>query len=81
MPRFFFHVENDGVQVKDEIGLALPDEEAAWFQAVRSGRDLIRAGALIGGEWGRHWVRIEDESGIPVDCIPLAQIACFAESG
>lgn len=80
MPRFFFHVEDDDVRVKDEIGRALPDEEAAWYQAVRSGRDLVRVDALIGSCSGRHWVHIEDESGRTIDRISLADIACFAGS-
>lgn len=77
MPRFFFHLEGRPVRVRDETGLRLPDEEAAWYQAVRSGRDLIRAEEVIGGAWGDQWVEIEDEAGLKVDRIRLADIARY----
>jgi len=78
MPRFFFHFENRGVRVADETGLALPDEEAAWYHAVRNARDLISAESAIGCPWTGQWVQIDDESGIPVDRIPLEEIARYA---
>jgi hypothetical protein len=78
MRRFFFHFEYRGVRVEDEVGLALPDEEAAWYQAVRSGRDLIRAEQVIGCAWGEQWVQIEDEAGLPVDRLPLVEIASYS---
>ena len=78
MPRFFFHFENQGVRLRDEVGLALPDQEAAWYQAVRNARDLIRAEREIGCGWAEQWVAIEDEAGLPVDRIPLEEIARYA---
>ena len=78
MPRFFFHFENHGVRVRDEQGLALPDQEAAWYHAVRNARDLIRAEAAMGVAWADQWVQIEDEAGFPVDRIPLDEIARYA---
>jgi hypothetical protein len=78
MPRFFFHFESNGVRVRDEVGLPLPDAEAAWYQAVRSARDLIRAEKTIGCSWQEQVVQIEDEKGIPVDRVPLQEIARFA---
>ena len=78
MPRFFFHFENHGVRLEDEVGLALPDQEAAWYQAVRNARDMIRAEAAIGAGWEQQWVQIEDETGMPVDRIPLDEIARYA---
>ncbi len=78
MPRFFFHFENRGVRVRDEVGLALPDAEAAWYQAVRSARDLIRAEESLGCSWQEQAVEIEDEKGVRVDRVPLQEIARFA---
>ena len=78
MPRYFFHFENHGVRVMDEVGLALPDAEAAWYQAVRSARDLIRAEQTLGCSFDHQVVEIEDERGLPVDRIPLEEIARFA---
>ena len=78
MPRFFFHFENQGVRVADETGLALPDQEAAWYHAVRNARDLISAESAIGCAWTNQWVQIDDDQGIPVDRIPLEEIARYA---
>jgi hypothetical protein len=78
MPRFFFHFENHGVRVRDEQGLALPDQEAAWYHAVRNARELICAEAAIGCAWSDQWVQIEDEAGFAVDRIPLDEIARYA---
>lgn len=78
MPRYFFHFESHGVRVRDEVGLRLPDSEAAWYQAVRSARDLIRAEQTLGCSFDHHSVEIEDEQGVPVDRIPLEEIAGFA---
>ncbi|HEX8580379.1 MAG TPA: hypothetical protein VF655_12405 [Allosphingosinicella sp.] len=78
MPHFFFHFESRGVRVRDEIGLRLPDAEAAWYQAVRSARDLIRAEESMGCSWEEQAVQIEDSKGTPVDRVPLIEIARFA---
>jgi hypothetical protein len=79
MPRYFFHFESHGVRVQDEVGLALPDLEAAWYQAVRSGRDLIHAETTIGCSWEGRTVEIADETGIR-ERVPLLEIARFADS-
>ena len=78
MPRFFFHFESRGVRVRDEVGLPLPDAEAAWYQAVRSARDLIRAEESLGCDWCGQAVEIEDDRGARVDRVPLQEIARFA---
>jgi hypothetical protein len=78
MPRYYFHFESHGVRVRDEVGLALPDVEAAWYQAVRSARDLIRAEQSIGCSWEEQVVDVEDEAGIRVERVPLLEIARFA---
>jgi hypothetical protein len=78
MPRYFFHFESRGVRLRDEVGLALPDAEAAWYQAVRSAQDLIRAEKSLGCSFVEQSVEIEDDKGIPVDKVPLQEIARFA---
>jgi hypothetical protein len=78
MPRYYFHFESKGHRVRDEVGLALPDAEAAFYQAVRSARDLIRAETTLGAVWEDQSVAIEDEKGLPVDRLPLTEIANFA---
>lgn len=77
MPRYYFHLRRDGGQLLDEEGLKLPDAEAAWYQAVRSARDLIRAELTLGGRWDHQAIEIVDECGAPVDRLPLADIARY----
>ena len=78
MPRFYFHFHGAGTQLRDEDGLALPDAEAAWYQAVRSARELIGADRRLGCSWTGQAVAIEDEKGLPVAEIPLSEIATYA---
>jgi hypothetical protein len=78
MPRYYFHLARDGGRLRDEEGLALPDAEAAWYQAVRSARELVRAELILGGRWDRQAIEIVDEGGAPVDQVALADIVPYA---
>ena len=78
MPRFYFHLARDGGRLQDEEGLALPDAEAAWYQAVRSARELIRAELTLGGSWDHQSIEICDEGGIRLDQVALADIVHYA---
>ena len=78
MPRFYFHVARSGGRLQDEEGLKLPDAEAAWYQAVRSARELIRAELALGGRWDHQAIEIVDEVGAPVDQVALADIVHYA---
>ena len=78
MPRFYFHLETGEAKLKDEEGVALPDAEAAWYQAVRSARDLIRADLCLGSSWQGRRMEIEDEQGSSVDHLLFEDVASFA---
>jgi hypothetical protein len=78
MPRYFFHLNGPGSMLRDEEGMALPDSEAAWFQAVRSARDMIRAELHLGTCWDGQAIEIADDSGVQVDEVALAEIARYA---
>jgi len=78
MPRYYFHLARDGGRLQDEEGLPLPDAEAAWYQAVRSARELIRADVALGTRWEHQAIEIVDERGVPVDRVPLADIVHYA---
>ena len=78
MPRFYFHVAREGGRLQDEEGLALPDAEAAWYQAVRSARELIRCELALGTRWDREAIEICDEGGSRVDRVALADIVHYA---
>jgi hypothetical protein len=78
MPRFYFHLAREGGRLQDEEGLTLPDAEAAWYQAVRSARELIRAEPALGCRWDRQSIEIVDEIGTPVDQVAFADIVAYA---
>jgi hypothetical protein len=78
MPRYYFHLAREGDRLEDEEGLALPDAEAAWYQAVRSARELVRGELALGTRWDRQAIEIFDEGGVPVDQVALADIVPYA---
>jgi hypothetical protein len=78
MPRYYFHLQTRGDRLRDEQGLALPDAEAAWYQAVRSARDFLHADLELGCSFEGQIVEIEDELGAPVAELPLCEIASYA---
>ncbi|HEX8240828.1 MAG TPA: hypothetical protein VF620_03900 [Allosphingosinicella sp.] len=78
MPHYYFHLARDGGRLQDEEGLKLPDAEAAWYQAVRSARELIRGELALGTRWDRQAIEICDERGTRVDQVALADIVHYA---
>ena len=78
MPHYFFHLWREGGRLEDEQGMKLPDAEAAWFQAVRSARDLIRAELMMGGRYENQAIEIADDKGRPVEQLRLRDVADYA---
>ena len=78
MPHYYFHLAREGDRLRDEEGLKLPDAEAAWYQAVRSARELIRGDLALGTRWERQAIEIFDEGGSRVDQVALADIVHYA---
>jgi hypothetical protein len=78
MPHFFFHIQQGQARVEDRRGLALPDAEAAWYQAYRSARELLAADGRDRRQWGGHSLEVVDERGGHVWTVPLTEIAELA---
>ena len=78
MPHYYFHLAREGGRLQDEEGLKLPDAEAAWYQAVRSARELIRGELALGTRWDSQAIEIFDEAGSRVDQVALADIVHYA---
>ena len=58
MPRYYFHIEDDRTHI-DQIGVELPDLEAARDEAVSAAGQILRNGAaksLWSGKPWRMWV-------------------------
>lgn len=81
MPRYFIHLDRPGAQLKDEVGVSLPDPEAAWYQAVRNAQERIDHGGEPPEAWEAGMVEIIDEAGLPVDRIPMIEIVRFGGAG
>jgi len=78
MPRYYFHLHGPGDRLCDEEGVVLPDVEAAWYQAVRSARDLIRAEVESGCRFEEQTIEIADQEGRPLNQVPLSEVARYA---
>jgi hypothetical protein len=65
VPRYFFHI-HDGVAIRDEEGLDLPDAEAAWRLALSGARDIMSAQVRGGRLSLQPRIEVEDELGEPV---------------
>ncbi|MFN3945925.1 MAG: DUF6894 family protein [Allosphingosinicella sp.] len=75
MPRFYFHLQHEQQGCRtDEEGSDLPDEEAAWYHAFRSARDLIVARIDEAFEAADHSIQVEDEVGREVLSLPLIEV-------
>lgn len=78
MPRYYFHLHGERERLRDEEGLMLPDGEAAWYQAVRSAREVIRADLELGCRYEAAFIEIADERGAALEHLPLKDIARYA---
>ncbi|MDP8994859.1 MAG: hypothetical protein M3N07_07765 [Pseudomonadota bacterium] len=78
MPNFYFHLHDGKSRLEDRRGVALPDAEAAWYQAYRSARDLIGAGREDRRQWVDQAVEVVDEGGAQVWTVPLVEIVEMA---
>ena len=63
MPRFFFHFEDDAGRLRDRQGAFLPDAEAAWYQGVRTAREVAEIAGRIPVNCR---IAVEDEEGMPI---------------
>lgn len=75
MPHFFFHLQHGKARLHDRLGADLPDAEAAWYHAYRNARDILTVGGRDRRQWGEHSLEVEDERGVHIWTMPLAEIA------
>jgi hypothetical protein len=78
MPRYYFHYQNGDQTTPDAEGVVLPDAEAAWYQAVRSVRELINEDLKNGALRPGQCVEISDERGECVNAVPFDEVAGVA---
>ena len=78
MPTYYFHFSDGRERRLDPEGMKLPDEEAAWYHAVRSARDMIRAEPVGAAIVPGSRFEIEDEEGIEILAVPIEEVARLA---
>ena len=78
MPRYFIHLDRPGTRLTDEVGVTLPDAEAAWYQAVRNARTRMDERHEPAEAWEVGAIEIVDDRGLRVDRIPMLEIVRFA---
>lgn len=71
MPRYYFHVREGDERYRDGAGVDLPDDEAAWFHAVRHAREMMFEAQAEPAAAPRRVLEIEDEEGWLLDALPL----------
>ena len=78
MPRFYFHYRDGGRRRDDPEGVVLPDAEAAWYQAVRSAREIVKHDMRIGCLRPGQCVEIVDETGQAINAVLLDEVVGLA---
>jgi hypothetical protein len=71
MPKFFFHFQDDAGRLADRQGMTLPDAEAAWYQGMRSAREIS---AMAGRVPRGCRIEIEDEEGEAIGNVPFEDL-------
>jgi hypothetical protein len=78
MPRYFFHFQDGPASLTDPEGVALPDPEAAWYQGVRSAREIIEQDLRVGPVRTDRRLEILDERGEQVWAVPFDEVIGLA---
>lgn len=73
MPRFFFHIYDDGV-ARDDEGRVYPDLEAAKGEAIKGARELMCEELRKGSLTLSHRIEVEDEDGNVVATIAFREL-------
>jgi hypothetical protein len=72
MGRFYFHVRDGDQLVRDEEGQDLPDTSAALSEAILTARELLANAIKSGKERIPDAIVVADESGQPIETVPIA---------
>lgn len=78
MPRYFFHFQDGPARLSDPEGVALPDPEAAWYQGVRSAREIIDQDLAAGAIRPNRRLEILDEGGEEIWAVPFTEVQSLA---
>jgi hypothetical protein len=74
MPRYFFHIFDDGGTVPDDEGMDCPDDGAAKREGEASARELLRTVISSHGAVDDRRIEITDKKGRPVATVLLRDL-------
>ena len=63
MPRYYFHIRSDDVEILDDEGSEFPDLDTAWRKAIDGARGILSQEVLRGSLPLHERIDIEDEAG------------------
>jgi len=78
MPRYYFHLHDDG-EALDEEGREFADTDAARAEAIRSVRDLMAEDVKQGKLTLSHWIGVHDQSGHRVFSVRFREAVEFRD--
>lgn len=73
MPRYFFHLRDQGGLHLDPEGADLPDDEAAQAEALLNARELLRVSGVSVRSWLGRSYEINTEDGQLVRAVPFTE--------
>ena len=72
MPRFHFHLHEDGI-CQDDEGMELPDALAAYEMAIKGVRSLLGEQVHSGELHLNWWIEVTDHAGTEIFQIPYQE--------
>lgn len=77
MPRFYVHMQKDGVRFDDAEGAEFDDLAAALAETEEAGREMVAQIVLKGERIGNRSLEICDNRGISLTQVPLQSLVRF----
>src|SRR5215471_18575194 len=74
MPQFFFHFQQHGVLIQDDIGTDLPSAEEAYLEAFRAARELWAEMLLDREDPITCCFDVQDAQGQPLFVLPFVEV-------
>lgn len=73
MPRYFFHLRDQGTLFLDPEGADLPDDDAAHAEALLTAREILRTSDVSVRAWLGRSYEIRKEDGQFVRAVPFVE--------
>jgi hypothetical protein len=78
MPVYYFHLHDGPSRFTDQEGVRLPDPEAAWYQGMRSAREIFDKDLKVGAFKPGRLLEVVDEDGDQIWAVPFEDVASLS---